>query len=288
MSELNIQEDPELYKIEPEDLIFKLDTDNLSELSSNTSKISKQIEIKVINGVNEYLCLKIKTAKRMNYIISQPNCIITPKEEKLIKVRFKRDEGEELKLKSYKLQLEGFIIKQEEKDANPKTLFEKYKKSKIKVIGKVMQVRSHFLDKYDNTLSLSSINSSEIKHNEKSIFVSALSQDLNSNYVNNNNQNKDKEEENIKKIIEDIKEENLDKNKIEETTVININNNEISTNNIFNNEDENKDSDNNDDIPMKKIKNEKIDLLEKLTKKQIIIGIIIIALFISLLIYFTI
>lgn len=109
MSELNFQEDKSLYTIDPEILIFKLDTDNLLELNSNKSKISKQIELKIKNEVNEYLSFKIKTTKKLNYIITPSYFIIAPKEEKIIKIRFKRDEGEELKLKPYKILLEGFI-----------------------------------------------------------------------------------------------------------------------------------------------------------------------------------
>ena len=128
MTDLNLQEDSSLYSIEPEILIFKLDTDNLLESNSNTSKISKQIELKIKNEVNKYLSFRIKTVKKLNYIITPSHCIIAPKEEKTIKIRFKRDEGEKLKLKSYRIQLEGFIISEEEKDENSKILFEKYKK----------------------------------------------------------------------------------------------------------------------------------------------------------------
>jgi hypothetical protein len=202
MSELNFQEDKSLYTIDPEILIFKLDTDNLLELNSNKSKISKQIELKIKNEVNEYLSFKIKTTKKLNYIITPSYFIIAPKEEKIIKIRFKRDEGEELKLKPYKILLEGFIIKENEKDIESKKLFEKYKKSGEKVVAKIIQVRSQFLDKNDNHLSLSSSNSSELKNNEKSIFVSALSQDSIDNINTNNHQIKD---ENNPLLINQIK-----------------------------------------------------------------------------------
>ena len=213
MSELNFQEDKSLYTIDPEILIFKLDTDNLLELNSNKSKISKQIELKIKNEVNEYLSFKIKTTKKLNYIITPSYFIIAPKEEKIIKIRFKRDEGEELKLKPYKILLEGFIIKENEKDIESKKLFEKYKKSGEKVVAKIIQVRSQFLDKNDNHLSLSSSNSSELKNNEKSIFVSALSQDSIDNINTNNHQIKDENNplliNQIKSIIE-TKDDNED------------------------------------------------------------------------------
>ena len=120
-----------------------------------------------------------------------------PKEEKLIKVRFKRDEREELKLKSSKIGLEGFVISKEEKNLNAKVLFDKYKKSGEKIVRKIIQVRSQFLDKYDKTISSLSNLNSDIQDNEKSIFVSAFSKDLNiGNSDKNNKQNKEKEEKN--------------------------------------------------------------------------------------------
>ena len=64
MSELKIQEDNTLYEIDPEILTFKLDTEDIVELSSNKEEISKQIDLKIINGVNEYLFLRIKTPKK--------------------------------------------------------------------------------------------------------------------------------------------------------------------------------------------------------------------------------
>ena len=63
MTELNIEEDPSLFIIEPDTLTFKLDTDNLIGLSSNKSQIAKKIEIKIKNQVNEYLSFGIKTIK---------------------------------------------------------------------------------------------------------------------------------------------------------------------------------------------------------------------------------
>ena len=240
MSELNFQEDKSLYTIDPEILIFKLDTDNLLELNSNKSKISKQIELKIKNEVNEYLSFKIKTTKKLNYIITPSYFIIAPKEEKIIKIRFKRDEGEELKLKPYKILLEGFIIKENEKDIESKKLFEKYKKSGEKVAAKIIQVRSQFLDKNDNHLSLSSNNSSELKNNEKSIFVSALSQDSIDNINTNNHQIKDENNplliNQIKSIIEtkddneDIKDKEITEKINKNTIDVKINNNEIRNN----------------------------------------------------------
>ena len=311
MTELNIQEDQSLFTTDPEILIFKLDTENLLELSSNKSKISKELDLKVKNGYNEYLSFRIKTIKKFNFIITPSYCIIMPKEEKLIKVRFKRDEGEELKLKSYKIQLEGFIISKDDKDINAKELFDKYKKSGEKVIGKIKQIRCKFLDKYDNNISSLSCLNPEIQNNEKSIFVSAISKDLSMNEIDKKNKNQHKDEKNpllinpnipINKNMNDIKEEqnkeneineennenNSGINKIEDTSKINSSNHESSSENNRNIEEENKQNKMLNETIKNEIKREKIDLLSNLSNKQIIIGIIIIIFIIGFIIYFTI
>ena len=106
-----------LFQIIPERLIFNLDTNNISELSANTSKISKDIHIKIINVSTNSIAIKIKTTKKNNYIMSPSSeFVIPPKDEKEVNIRFKRNEGEKLKLKSHKVLFEGIEIKEEDKN----------------------------------------------------------------------------------------------------------------------------------------------------------------------------
>ena len=189
------------------------------------------------------------------------------------------------------------------------------------MVAKIIQVRSQFLDKNDNHLSLSSSNSSELKNNEKSIFVSALSQDSIDNINTNNHQIKDENNplliNQIKSIIEtkddneDIKDKEITEKINKNTIDVKINNNEIRNNvkpDNFENENKIEDKSKNlnnietslsrDNIDIKKenkqneylnnIKNEKIDLLSIISKKQLIIAIIVISIIILLIIYFTI
>ena len=151
MSEIKSNEEPSLFIISPSELIFNLDTDNISELSSNTTKISKEIETLIINKSNDYIVIKISTTKKNNFITSLSSyLILSPKEEKKLNIRFKRDEGEMLKLKPYKFQFEGFIITLEEKDLNAK-------KNIIK--SNVIMAQTKFLDKNGNeNISLSNTN----------------------------------------------------------------------------------------------------------------------------------
>ena len=97
MSEIKqSQNDPGLFMISPEKVEFNLDTDNISELSSSTEKISKETEMKIINKSEDFIAIKIKTNKQSNYILTPPSLILSPKEEKIIKIRFNRNEGENL------------------------------------------------------------------------------------------------------------------------------------------------------------------------------------------------
>ena len=165
-----------LFSLTPERLIFNLDTDNISELSSNTSRISKEIQIKIINISDNFAAIKIKTTKKKNYIMSPSSeFILEPKEEKEINIRFKRDENEKLKLKSHKVQFEGIAIKEIDKDLSVKDLFDKYTKSENKVDIITKQIETEFFDRNgNNLLSMSNSNISKTST-------------LNNTYINTNN-----------------------------------------------------------------------------------------------------
>ena len=142
-----------IFQITPERLIFNLDTDNISELSSNTSKISKDIQIIIINVSNNFIAIKIKTTKKNNYIMSPSSeFLIAPKEEQEVNIRFKREENEKLKLKSHKVLFEGIEIKEEDKNLTVKELFNKYTKGENKVDIITKQLESEFFDNNGNSL----------------------------------------------------------------------------------------------------------------------------------------
>ena len=163
MSEIKqSQTEPVLFMISPEKVEFNLDADNISELSSNTEKISKETEMKIINKSEDFIAIKIKTNKQSNYILTPPSLILSPKEEKIIKIRFNRNEGENLELKSHKILFEGFSISPEEKDQDPNELYIKYIKGKIKAVNSIT-AKTKFFDKNQRNIStISNINISKI------------------------------------------------------------------------------------------------------------------------------
>ena len=168
MSEIESNPNQPLFNITPNKLSFSLDTDNILLLSQGTEKISKEIEIKINNLSSEFIIIKIKTTKKNNYIMTPSSFVLSPKEENIIKIRFKRDEGEKLELKSHKIQIEGCIISQEDKDLNVDDLYKKYIKNGNKDVNNII-AKTYFFDKNGNNLSsltssnISNINNTEIK-----------------------------------------------------------------------------------------------------------------------------
>ena len=180
--------EPSIFQITPERLIFNLDTDNISELSSNTSKISKDIQIKIINVSNNFIAIKIKTTKKNNYIMSPSSeFLIAPKEEQEVNIRFKREENEKLKLKSHKVLFEGIEIKEEDKNLTVKELFNKYTKGENKVDIITKQLESEFFDNNGNSLLSMSNTISKISNVTN---INNTNIDINNKDNNNNNLNK--------------------------------------------------------------------------------------------------
>ena len=168
MSEIESNQKQSLFNITPNKLSFSLDTDNILLLSQGTEKISKEIEIKINNLSSEFIIIKIKTTKKNNYIMTPSSFVLSPKEENIIKIRFKRDEGEKLELKSHKIQIEGCIISQEDKDLNVDDLYKKYIKNGNKDVNNII-AKTYFFDKNGNNLSsltntkISNINNNDFK-----------------------------------------------------------------------------------------------------------------------------
>ena len=168
MSEIESNQKQSLFNITPNKLSFSLDTDNILLLSQGTEKISKEIEIKINNLSSEFIIIKIKTTKKNNYIMTPSSFVLSPKEENIIKIRFKRDEGEKLELKSHKIQFEGCIISQEDKDLNVDDLYKKYIKNGNKDVNNII-AKTYFFDKNGNNLSsltntkISNINNNDFK-----------------------------------------------------------------------------------------------------------------------------
>ena len=254
--------DPVLFMISQEKIEFHLDTDNITELSASTTKISKESEIKIINKSEDFIAIKIKTANKNNYIMTPASLIISPKEESLIKIRFNRDEGEKLELKSHRILFEGFTITPEEKDQDTNDLYNKYIKGKIKVPYSI-KAKTKFFDK--NQGNISTIANSNISK------ISEINSEIKTNI---DETNKDETKKDEAKEITNKGETNKNEIKIPE----------IKTNKDETNKDEfNKEETNKIEINKDETNKNKIDIydLTKASNKDIIIALVL-ALFIGL------
>jgi hypothetical protein len=269
--------DPVLFMISPEKIEFHLDTDNITELSASTSKISKESEIKIINKSEDFIAIKIKTANKNNYIMTPASLIISPKEESVIKIRFNRDEGEKLELKSHRILFEGFTITPEEKDQDPNDLYSKYIKGKIKVPYSI-KARTKFFDKNQGNISTIA-NSNISKISEINSGIKTDIDETNKDETHKDEANKD--EINKNEINKDKAKDITNKN---ETNKNEIKIPEIKTNKDETNKDEfNKEETNKIEINKDETNKNRIDIydLTKASNRDIIIALVL-ALFIGL------
>ena len=273
MSETNPNpNDPVLFMISPEKIEFHLDTDNITELSASTTKISKESEIKIINKSEDFIAIKIKTANKNNYIMTPASLIISPKEESVIKIRFNRDEGEKLELKSHRILFEGFTITPEEKDQDPNDLYNKYIKGKIKVPYSI-KAKTKFFDK--NQGNISTIANSNISK------ISEINPEIKTNIDETNKDEANKDETKKDEINKDEAKDITNKN---ETNKNEIKIPEIKTNKDETNKDEfNKEETNKIEINQDETNKNRIDIydLSKASNRDIIIALVL-ALFIGL------
>jgi len=278
MSETNTNQNaPVLFMISPEKIEFHLDADDIAELSASTSKISKESEIKIINKSEDYIAIKIKTANKNNYIMTPASLIISPKEESIIKIRFNRDEGEKLELKSHRILFEGFTITPEEKDQDPNDLYNKYIKGKIKVPYSI-KAKTKFFDK--NQGNISTIANSNISK------ISEINSGIKTNIDETNKDETHKDEANK----DEINKNEINKDKAKDITNKNeTNKNEIKIPEIKTNKDEtnkdefNKEETNKIEINKDETNKNRIDIydLTKASNRDIIIALVL-ALFIGL------
>ena len=288
MSETNPNpNDPVLFMISPEKIEFHLDTDNITELSSSTSKISKESEIKIINKSEDFIAIKIKTANKNNYIMTPASLIISPKEESVIKIRFNRDEGEKLELKSHRILFEGFTITPEEKDQDPNDLYSKYIKGKIKVPYSI-KAKTKFFDKNQGNISTIA-NSNISKISEINSEIKTNIDETNKDEANKDETKKDEINKDEAKDITNKVESNKDETNKNEINKVENKIPEIKTNNDetykddFNKDAIIKDETNKIEINKDETNKNKIDIydLTKASNKDIIIALVL-ALFIGL------
>ena len=145
-----IDSSKEIFKLDKDILSFKI---NLSNSSSSEKIAIDEIEINVTNLTDNYLAFQTKTTKKVIYAVNPPYCIIAPNENKKIKIIMYNVPGEEIDSKDHKFKFEGFIILENEKDKDAKTLFNEYAKKGNKVVGNIEKRKVKFIFE-NNKISL--------------------------------------------------------------------------------------------------------------------------------------
>ena len=162
-SEIVLDNSKELFELDKEIISFKLSKENLSEQEPIKSSITSENEIKVTNLTKDYLAFRTKTTKRLYYNVSPVYCIISPNMLQDIKITFILKEGEVPKLHGHKFKFEGFKIQENEKDKNPKDLFNEYAQKGESVVGYSQKTFVQFFDSNENEIN----NSPNIKLKKK-------------------------------------------------------------------------------------------------------------------------
>ena len=151
-SQLKLDKSKEVFKLDKEFLSFKINLESLPEQEPIKSPIESENEIKITNLTDDYLAFRTKTTKRLYYNVSPAYCIIPPKETKTITISFSLKEGEIPKLIGHKFKFEAFIIPENEKDKDPKDLFNDYAIKGESVVGNSQKTFVQFINGEDKRI----------------------------------------------------------------------------------------------------------------------------------------
>ena len=225
--ELMMDESKEIFSLDKEILLFKIDQLSLNKLSSQLSSnnnnhiqaLSEQ-DINITNLTSEYIAFRTKTTKKGNYSVNPIYCIIPPNSTQSLNIIFYDKPGVKLNSKGHKFKFEGFIIPESQKNQELKDLFNEYIRKGIKVKGNVQKRIVQFSDKNEDSNILRSTNNN-LTNSNLSSFNSyySIADNIKDNIKDNTllmEKIKEKEESNNIKfsdIILDKKNENYETEK---------------------------------------------------------------------------
>ena len=142
----------ELFKLDKDHIIFKINPSNMSKLSSHASlhssglKPLSDVDLNITNLTSDYLAFRTKTTKKENYVVNPTYYIVPPKSTFSVNLIFYNKPGQILDPKGHKFKFEGFIIPESQKENDAKDLFNKYISEGTKVIGYYQKRNIQFFD----------------------------------------------------------------------------------------------------------------------------------------------
>ena len=146
----------EIFKLNKNILLFKINPSNQLKLSSHSSLQSSNLkpiseeDITVTNLTSDYLAFRAKTTKKDNYTVNPTYCVIPPNENKILNILLYNMIGQNLDSKGHKFKFEGFIIPESRKDEEVKDIFKDYIQKGIKVIGNSEKIYVKFSEENNN------------------------------------------------------------------------------------------------------------------------------------------
>ena len=156
MSDLNIiDKSVTLFSIDKPVLIFQVSPDNNQNINNNNISVSSsnnpinlgQTSLIVSNLCSEYIALRIKTTKKQYYSVAPAYSVISPESKEKIEFNYYVKEGEKVSNEGHKFKFEAFIISENEKDLDPRNLFNMYILKKIGVKGTQIKTGVKFIEK---------------------------------------------------------------------------------------------------------------------------------------------
>ena len=156
MADLNIIDSSiKLFNIDKPILVFHINRNtNNNELKNNTNISTSshnpinlgQTSVTVSNISSEYLAFRTKTTKKKYYSLYPSYCIINPNEKINIDFSYFIKEGEKISNEGHKFRFEGFVIPQEQKGQDPRSLFNKYISNKTPVKAYIVKNNVKFIE----------------------------------------------------------------------------------------------------------------------------------------------
>ena len=159
--ELVMDMSKEIFTLDKDILVFKINPSNLSKLSShsslhsNDSQALSEENVTVTNLTSDYLAIRTKTTKKEKYAVNPLYSVIPPNGTKVLNFTYYNKIGEKNDPKGHKFKFEGFIIQENQKDEDIKKLFHDYIKNGTKVVGNAYKRYVRFSEEDDGILRAS-------------------------------------------------------------------------------------------------------------------------------------
>lgn len=179
MSDILIDNSENVFKIDKDVLLFRINSNRLKDFVSHSSGhpvAISETELFVTNLTSEYLAFRTKTTKKQNYAVNPTYCVLAPGVTQKIEIAFYTSQGEKVDEKGHKFKFEGFIISQSKNNSNPKDIFSEYIQRREQVKGQTEKLLVKYIEdnNYYCNVSKSSLNLLKRAVDENNILAESI------------------------------------------------------------------------------------------------------------------